>query len=69
MSLDERLEKLSEDLIDLTDPKVFTKERLEKMIASNLGFDLFYATERIDKKTFFALLDFAKEKKAVENCS
>ena len=66
MSLDERLEKLSENLPDLTDPKVLTKERLEKMIASNLGFDLFYGTERIDKKIFQALLDFAKQKKAVE---
>jgi len=66
MSLNERLEKLSENPVDLTDPKILTKERLGKMISSNLGFDLFYGTERVDKKTFKALLDFAKEKKAVE---
>ena len=63
----EKLFELSQNLIDLTDPSVMTVERVGKMISSSLGFDLYYSTERVDKKVMKALFDYAEEKQVMKN--
>lgn len=61
-----RLKELAEEPLDLTREEVLSPKRVDMMRAEGLGFKLFYATERIDEKTLFALVDLAKETGALK---
>lgn len=47
--------------IDLTDEKMFTKDRIKEMALEGCGFHLLYAAERVNKEILAALYDLAKE--------
>jgi glucose-6-phosphate isomerase len=53
------LQKLAEKPIDLT--KSLTPERIHRYVASDLGFTLFYGTERVDDSILSSLFDLARE--------
>lgn len=61
-----RLRELAEDPLDLTREEVLTPKRIDAMRSEHLGFKLFYATECLDEKILFALVDLAKETDAVK---
>jgi glucose-6-phosphate isomerase len=44
-----------------------SKERIEQMQSQNAGWKLSYATERVDEKVMGALMDLAKETRALES--
>lgn len=60
------LQKMAEAPIDLTKKGVLTDERILKMRASELGFDLLYGTERVTPDVIEALYQLADESKALE---
>jgi glucose-6-phosphate isomerase len=61
-----RLNELAEDPFDLTEEGAVTPRRLDTMVASALGFRLFYAMERVSEITLTALGDLAEETQAVQ---
>lgn len=61
-----RLKELAKNPIDLTQNGALTPERIDAMIAKGLGFQLFYATERVKDDTLIALCDLASEAQAVK---
>ena len=56
-----RLQALSREPIDLTKSGALTPGRIERLRASGLGFQLFYATERVTDEVLEALFSLAKE--------
>jgi len=61
-----RLKELAEEPLDLTREEVLSPKRVDMMRAEGVGFKFFYATERVDEKTLFALVDLAKESSALK---
>lgn len=62
----QKLQKLAQHPIDLTQPNGLTPERIGKMTAEAVGFQLLYGTERVDEEAMAALFSLAKEAKAME---
>lgn len=62
----QKLKKLAERPVDLTDPSVFTSERIHKMALKGVGFHLLYGAERVNEEVMQALLSLAQESKALE---
>ncbi len=60
------LQELAKTAPDLSKEGVLTPARIQSMVASNLGFKFFYATERVDTTILSALFDLAKEREAVQ---
>ncbi len=60
-----RLNELAEDPLDLTIEGAITSKRIDAMIAQALGFQLFYAMERVSETTLTALSDLSVETQAV----
>jgi glucose-6-phosphate isomerase len=60
------LKALAERPIDLTDPTVYTPQRIERCQASALGWRLFFAGERVDDEALEALATLAREAGALE---
>ena len=61
-----KLNGLAQRAYDLTRPAALNPARLQAMKASACGFDLLYATERLDEETLAALQQLADEAKLVE---
>lgn len=61
-----RLQALSRDPIDFTKEGSLTPERIKKYVASACDYQLLYATERVTDQVMDALIDLAKESKALE---
>ncbi len=61
-----RLNELAEDPYDLTQEGAVTPRRIDSMIAEGLGFQLFYAMERVSETTLSALSELAEETQAVK---
>jgi glucose-6-phosphate isomerase len=61
-----KLMALSSTPIDFTQPGVLSPERIEKFVIQGAGFQLFYGTERVATKEIAALVELAKEARAVE---
>ncbi len=61
-----RLNELAEDPQDLTEEGAVTQKRIDAMIAGALGFQLFYAMERVSDLTMTALCELAEETTAVK---
>lgn len=59
-----QLKQLSENPIDLT--QGLSVDRLKELRCSALGFDLFFATERVSPEVLEALFSLAREAKALE---
>ncbi|MFI5333677.1 MAG: glucose-6-phosphate isomerase [Chlamydiales bacterium] len=60
-----RLQELAEDPVDLTLEDTLTPRRIGSLRAEGVGFQLFYATERVDEKTLLALTDLSQETQAL----
>jgi glucose-6-phosphate isomerase len=56
-----RLNELAEDPYDLTKEGAVTPKRMDAMLAEALGFQLFYAMERVSEITIGALSELAEE--------
>src|SRR5512135_1739735 len=61
-----RLNELAEDPIDMTSEGTITPKRIDSMIASALGLQLFYAMQRVSEMTLTALSELAEETQAVK---
>ncbi len=61
-----KLKKLAQSPIDLTKKNILTPKRIEQMIAKNLDFSLFYATEQVTPQVMRALLELAEETHVLE---
>jgi glucose-6-phosphate isomerase len=61
-----KLQDLAKKPLDLTQPGALTAERVSAMRASACGFDLLYATQRVDGVVLAALADLARESRAAE---
>ena len=61
-----RLNELAEDPVDLTQEGAVTQRRIETMVTGALGFQLFYAMERVSELTLTALFELAEETGAVK---
>lgn len=61
-----RLNELAEDPCDLTMEGTITPKRITSMVAEALGFQLFYAMERVSEITLSALGELAAETQAVK---
>ncbi len=61
-----RLNELAEDPIDMTLEGMVTPKRIDTMIASALGLQLFYAMQRVSETTLTALCELAEETQAVK---
>jgi glucose-6-phosphate isomerase len=61
-----KLQELALKPLDLTRPGVLNADRVDKMRASACGFDLLYATQRVDDAVLSALADLARETRAAE---
>lgn len=57
----EILAKLAHDPIDLTNPEVLTPQRIQEFTASDVGFTISYATERVTDSVMDALETLANE--------
>lgn len=62
----QKLKKLAEKPVDLTDAGKMTPKRIEKMALEGGGFKLLYGTERVDETVLDALYELAKEAKVQE---
>jgi glucose-6-phosphate isomerase len=60
------LTSLAKHPIDLTREGVFTPDRIGKMHARAVGFDLLYGAERVTEEVLEALFEMAKEAKALQ---
>ncbi len=56
-----RLEELASHPFDLTKPGILSAERLEKYTCSACGYDLLYATQRVDDEVLTELQNLADE--------
>ncbi|HSR35641.1 MAG TPA: glucose-6-phosphate isomerase [Desulfurivibrionaceae bacterium] len=61
-----RLRRLAETPFDLTAPSALTPERIRRYRCHAVGFDLLYATQRLDDTALDALQALADESRAVE---
>jgi glucose-6-phosphate isomerase len=61
-----RLNELAEDPLDLTEEGAVTPRRIDTMIATALGFRLFYAMERVSETTLTALGELAEETQVIQ---
>lgn len=62
----QKLKKLAEHPVDLTNQQIFNSERIHKMVISAVGFQFLYAAERVDREVMETLYDLAKESHAKE---
>ncbi|MDR9500283.1 MAG: glucose-6-phosphate isomerase [Desulfurivibrionaceae bacterium] len=60
------LQALSHQLPDLTDPALLTPDRLKSHRSHSAGFDLFYATQRVDEPILTALQALADQGGVIE---
>ncbi|MDA3785480.1 MAG: glucose-6-phosphate isomerase [Deltaproteobacteria bacterium] len=60
------LQALSHQLPDLTDPALLTPDRLQSHRSHSAGFDLFYATQRVDEPILTALQALADQGDVIE---
>ena len=61
-----KLQDLAKKPLDLTQPGTLGAERIAKMRASACGFDLLYATQRVDDVVLSALAGLARDARAAE---
>lgn len=61
-----RLNELAEDPLDLTQEGAVTQRRIDAMVTGALGFQLFYAMERVSELTLTALFELAEETGAIK---
>ncbi len=61
-----RLTELAKNPLDLTVEGIVTSKRIDAMIAQALGFQLFYAMERVSEPTMTALCGLAEETQAIK---
>ena len=57
---------LAESPIDLTQPGVLNRERINQMVSSACGIKMLYATERVTEGVIAALLRLAEESRLIE---
>lgn len=62
----QKLKKLAERPLDLTQKGALSQRRIEEMVMSGCGLKLFYGSERVDEQVIKALIELAKEASAVE---
>ncbi len=60
------LQALSHQVPDLTDPALLTPDRLQSLRSHSAGFDLFYATQRVDESILAALQALADQGGVIE---
>ncbi len=61
-----KLERLAQSPPDLTDPKVFTPERIDRLVVAHETFQLLFAAERVDEEILEALLEMSEEARVAE---
>jgi len=61
----EKLKKLAQHPIDLTQPGSLTPERIQKFSSAACGFKFLYATERVTEHVMQSLTDLARESNAL----
>lgn len=61
-----RLAKLAQRPVDLTEPGFLTPERVSEYVRAACGFQMLFATERVDEAVLAALFDLARERHAVD---
>ncbi len=62
----EKLTKLARNPFDLTEPGGLSPQRIADFICSGAGFDLLYATQRLDNAVIDGLQQLADQANAVE---
>lgn len=60
-----KLKELAKHPCDLTDPRIFTSQRLEKFTAESCGFKMLYGTERVTEEVLKALVELSREAHAL----
>lgn len=60
------LQELAKNPLDLTDPKLLSSERIQKMCTDSLGLKLCYATEKVDDKVMESLFALAGERNVIQ---
>lgn len=60
------LKELAKEPLDLTDPSIFTKERIHSHVLKGEGLSLFYGSERVSDKVLKALYGLAFETRVHE---
>jgi glucose-6-phosphate isomerase len=61
-----KLQELAKNPLDLTKEGILVPERISRMKVEACGLKFLFGTQRIDETTLHALIDLAKESKAVE---
>jgi glucose-6-phosphate isomerase len=61
-----KLQELAKTQVDLTDPKILTKERIKDFQAQNCGLKFLYGCEKINEEIISNLFDLAKESECLK---